>query len=204
MRPGQRQPETGRDRRREQRRGVEIVGGDVAVRPLVGERPEIDPHETAQAAAVVGAVGAGRQVDGPHQVGVDRRAEAADVVERRDLDAVDVDLGLVGRRAPDDELTRAERRAGHAGEVLHHLQRVPLGAGDPPRLLGADPRLDRLLLDARRAHDGGVVDPSLSSSPRARYLTVRRLPTAMVSSVVDRDEAGVGELDLVRAGRDVE
>ena len=151
--PGDRQPQPGRDRRGDERRGVEHVGGDVAVRPLLGERPEIDPDQAAEAAAVLGAVRAGRQVDRPHQVGVDRRAKAADVVERRDLDAVDVDLGLVGRRAPDDEVARAERRAGHAREVLHHLERVALRAGDAPRLLGADARLDRLLLDARRAHD---------------------------------------------------
>ena len=40
-----------------------------------------------------------------------------------------------------------------AGQVLHDLQRVALRAGDAPRLLGADAGLDRLLLDARRAHD---------------------------------------------------
>ena len=151
--PGDRQPQARGDGQRDEPGGVHGVGGDVAVHPVLGQRAQLDADQAAQAAPVVGAERARRQIDRADEIRVDRRAEAADVVQRRDLDAFDVDPGLPGRRAPDDQLAGAERRAGDAGQVLHHLERVALGPGDAPRLLGADAGLDRLLLDARGPHD---------------------------------------------------
>jgi len=89
----------------------------------------LDLDQAAEAATVVGAVAAGDQLDGAHQLAVDRRPEAPHVVERRDLDAVDVDLGLARGRAPHHQSARAEGAARHAREVLHHLERVALVPG---------------------------------------------------------------------------
>ena len=160
------------------------VGGDVAVHALAWAAsasstrtrpPRPRPYSAPYAP--------GDEIDRLHQVGVHRRAQAADVIERRDLDAVDVDARVsLGAEPHTMSCARAERRARHAGQVLHDLERVALRAGDAARLLGADAGLDRLLLDARRAHD----DRSSSiprPSPRPGTSPSAACPVAIVSSV---------------------
>ena len=128
--------------RRDERGAVERVGADVAVRAL-RERARLDADETAEAASVLGAERAGDEVDARDEIGVDDGAKTAAVIERGDVDAVDVDARVARRRAPHDDLTGRDGRARNAGEVLDHLEDVALRAGDLLGLLGADGGLVR-------------------------------------------------------------
>src|SRR5262249_13120895 len=121
----------------------------------------LDADQAAQPAPVFGAVAARRQVDRFDQIGVDGRAQAADVIQGRDVDAVDDHAGLARGAAPDDELPRPEGRAPHARQVLHHLEGVALRAGDAARLFRADGGLDGFLLDSGGADDYFLIDAGL-------------------------------------------
>src|SRR5207253_9755415 len=69
----------------------------------------LDLDDAAEAAAVIDAVAAGEELQRRDELAVHRRAQAAEVIERGDVDAVDVGARVLRRRAPDDEQAAAER-----------------------------------------------------------------------------------------------
>ena len=152
---------------------VELRGAVERVAPLA--RAEIDG--AAQRAPEAVAKLPGRKLERLDHIGGDDRGDAAEVEEEGDRDAVEVDVRLRGFRAAHDEEADAERAAGDAGQVLEHLQRVALRAGDGPDLLhlervdahlatrplAADHRLVRIVVPPREA----VLDLAAASPPRS-------------------------------------
>jgi hypothetical protein len=110
-------------------------------------------REAAEPAPERRAVAAGYEVDRVDEVAVDHRAQAAVVVEPRDVHAVDVDARVLRRRAPHHELARAERGARDAGQVLDDAQHVALRAGHLRGLLRRHRRRHDLLAQRRRDDD---------------------------------------------------
>ena len=91
-----------------------------------------------------------------------------EVIQQRDLVALDVDARVVGRGAADDQRAQPERRARHAGQVLHDAQRIAERARDDLQL-----RLRQLVARHRRrrlarAHGGLVGRRRRSSGPGSR------------------------------------
>src|SRR5262249_27346140 len=119
----------------------------------VGARlARLDLDDAAEAAAVLDAVAAGHELQRLHHLAVHRRAQAAEVIQRRNVDTVYIGARVLRLRAPDDDLAAAEGRARHAGQVLHRLERVALGAGDAAQLLARERLLDSLDDRALGAH----------------------------------------------------
>ena len=152
---------------------VELRGAVERVAPLA--RAEIDG--AAQRAPEARREVAREELERLDHVGGDDRGDAAEVEEERDRDAVEVDVRLRGLRAAHDEEADAERAAGDAGQVLEHLQRVTLRAGDGPDLLaprarGRSPRdaaarrAPRTRTDRSSAARGGTRPPA-ASPPRS-------------------------------------
>ncbi len=103
-------------------------------------------------AAVLHAEVAGVELDVADEPRRQHRGPAEEVIEDGDLVALDVDPGVAGRRAADDEEAEAERRARDAGQALQHAQRIAERAGHA-RELGLRERVARHgLLGRRRAH----------------------------------------------------
>ncbi len=50
--------------------------------PLLRQLARLEPHEAAEGAAVLDAPAAGREIEALDQIGVDRAAQPAQVVER--------------------------------------------------------------------------------------------------------------------------
>ena len=76
----------------------------------------------------------------------DGGGDPPEVEQERDLHAVHVHAGVLRRGAPHHEEAEAERRARDAREVLEHLERVALRAGERPDLLRRDVPHDGLRL----------------------------------------------------------
>src|SRR5207237_1229306 len=102
-------PDPGADRGTRHRRRVERIGPDVPVN-AVTQVAGLDPNESTEAPSVVRAIRAGHEDDALHEVGVDRPAKSAPVIERWDLDAVDVNPSFFWSGSPNHELSGAERR----------------------------------------------------------------------------------------------
>lgn len=69
------------------------------------------------------------------------------------LNLVDVDARVPRLRAAHHEQPTAERRARHAGQVLHHLERVVVGAGHHAELRLREPHLRHLAAVLHATHD---------------------------------------------------
>jgi hypothetical protein len=75
------------------------------------------------------------------------------VEQLRNLNLVDVDARVPRLRAAHHEQPTAERRARHAGQVLHHLERVVVGAGHHAELRLREPHLRHLAAVLHATHD---------------------------------------------------
>ena len=92
----------------------------------------------AQAAAVLHPVAAGQVVHRVDEVGVEHRHDPAEVVDERDADPVDVDGGVLGVGAADDQGAGAQGRARRARQRLDHPHRVAERARHAADLLDAE------------------------------------------------------------------
>ncbi len=138
--------------------GVDQVDGRAAVQAITRRIAGVDLHDAAQAAPVLRAVSARDEFYRAHEVRMDHRTKAAEVIEQRNAHAVDVDARVFRRSAPHHDLARACRRPRDTRQILDDFQHIPGGAGDAARLIGVDLRGHDLLGQSRRNdHDLEVV-----------------------------------------------
>ena len=147
---------------------------------------DADVDDAGGDAAVGDAEVAGEKVDAIDQLGRQHAGPDQEVIQQRDLVALDVDARIVGRGAADDQRAQAERRARHARQVLHDAQRIAERAGDVLQL-----GLRQLVARHRRA--------PASSSGRSSRKTARRssepgspAPCACRRAFVRREVADAG------------
>ncbi len=128
--------------------GVHVADQVEAVARVAGD----EVHPAADGATVGGPEAPGLELDVLEELGGVDAGQAAEVEDRGHRQVVHVDLRVAGVASPDHELPGPERRASHAREVLHHLDRVAGDAGDADDLGGAERLLGDLALLALAGH----------------------------------------------------
>ena len=144
------------DRPLDHERAVDEIELHEAVVPVAARVARLDLDDAAETAAMIDAVAAGKELQPRDDLAVHGRAQPTEVKQRWNEDAVDVGARVLRRRAPHDEQAAAEGRARDAGEVLHRLERVALGAGDVAQLVAGERLLHGFDDGALRAHRRGV------------------------------------------------
>jgi hypothetical protein len=122
--PGDRDRRVRAEGRREVDAAVEHADVDDARRALwlEGREPHVD--HAAGGAAVTGREVARIKVDAREQRDRDHAAQAAEVVDERNLQALHEHPAVLRRRAANDQLAAGKAAARHAGEVLNDRDRI--------------------------------------------------------------------------------
>ena len=140
-----------RERASRRERCIDQVDAGAAVQAIARGIARVDLHQAAEAATVLRAVAARDELDRAHEIRVDHRAKAAEVIEQRHAHAVHVDARVLRRGAPHHDSPRARGGARDARQILDDLQHVTRRAGDAARLIGFD--LGRHHLLGQRGRD---------------------------------------------------
>ena len=138
------------DRPLDQERAVDDVDVDEAVQPVGLRVAETDVDDAAHLASEARREVARVEVDLVQQSRLHEAGQAAEVIEAIDGGALELHLGVRGRRAANDDVGLS--RASHAGHVFDGPQRIAAGSGHAQQLLSAEAALRDL---ARWGFDGG-------------------------------------------------
>lgn len=112
----------------EEAASVDEVEFQVAVK-AIGAFAGLEMDHPSGSASEGDGKAAGDEVELAGGVAIDDGGQAAEVVELRDLMAVEVGTRVAGGGTSNDEEARIQGGTSHAGEVLNDLERVALGSG---------------------------------------------------------------------------
>ena len=186
------------DRRAQVAAGVDEVDLGRAVDAVGLRRPELERDGGAVVAAEPRREPAGVEVERVEHLGVEDRRPAEEVEQRWHLVAVDVDPGVVGVGAADQQEAEAERGALDAGQGLDHADRVAERAGHRAQLLALQ-RAPRDLEDLALALDDGLVGVA-AARPHPQP-DLERLALAQRDRALEPIEVRIDREHLVAAGR---